>query len=455
MIPDFLIACWRVLCELAPWLLLGMVLSGVMHVLLPKNFIRRKLQGTAGVVKAVALGVPLPLCSCGVVPAGIGLKNQGASNGAAVGFLISTPQTGVDSILVSASFFGWPFAIFKMVTSGVTGVIGGWITDRIEKPTAADQLFRDLPDESTGSMESEFRVKDKLVEIWLHGSEIVQSIWIWLAIGILVSAAIEVVIPDTWLETIGSWGLLPAMLLVLVISIPLYVCATASVPIAAAFVNGGLPPAAALVFLVAGPATNITTMGAVQSRFGWRTLVVYLTTITLGSMLSAWLFDWLLTAKVVENVIHHHHHQNWWSIASAFGIVADDGSLCLERPGKKIAKSAPHNRWSIDNDDCRRRSDLRILRRATGKGPPRLRRCRVGSGPIATGSGDDCWYCRPDSCSCHHSRPRIRRLSRANLIKGKTGNADRRFRWCTVNGIEIRPGSPENTSNRSSSRENW
>jgi uncharacterized membrane protein YraQ (UPF0718 family)/copper chaperone CopZ len=313
----FLAACWKILCELAPWLLLGMALSGVMHVLLPKNFIRRKLQGAAGVVKAVGLGVPLPLCSCGVVPAGIGLKNQGASNGSAVGFLISTPQTGIDSILVSASFFGWPFAIFKMVTAAITGIIGGWITDLAVRPDSSDALAFDPTDTPPVVTNKENSFSQKLAEIWFHGLEIVQSIWIWLAIGILVSAAIDTVMPDAWLETVGSWGLLPAMFLVLLISTPLYVCATASVPIAAALVYGGLPPAAALVFLMAGPATNITTMGAVQSRFGWRTLFVYLTTITLGSMLFAWLFDWLLTANVVKNVTHQHDHQAWWSIASA------------------------------------------------------------------------------------------------------------------------------------------
>ena len=138
-----ILVCWKILCQLAPWLLLGMMLSGLMSVLLPAGFVKRKFHGLAGVAKAVLLSVPLPLCSCGVVPAGIGLKNQGASNGASVGFLISTPQTGVDSILVSASFFGWPFAIFKMLTSAITGVVGGWLTDQIENesenPLAIDE----------------------------------------------------------------------------------------------------------------------------------------------------------------------------------------------------------------------------------------------------------------------------------------------------------------------------
>ncbi|MCB9682994.1 MAG: permease [Alphaproteobacteria bacterium] len=117
-------AVWQILLELAPWLLLGAVVSGLLHALLPEGFVHRQLTGVWGVPKAVALGVPLPLCSCGVIPAGVGLKRDGASDGAAVAFLIATPQTGVDSILVSASFLGWPFALFKVGAAAVTALPG-------------------------------------------------------------------------------------------------------------------------------------------------------------------------------------------------------------------------------------------------------------------------------------------------------------------------------------------
>ena len=311
-------ASWKVLCQLAPWLLLGMLLSGLLHVFLPAGFVRKKFQGAFGVVKAVLLGVPLPLCSCGVVPAGIGLKNQGASNGASVGFLISTPQTGVDSILVSASFFGWPFAFFKMAVAAITGVIGGWITDRVEIP-AHENDDRDIASSATTHSHSNDTDAPAWKRCWSHGSEIAGSIWAWLVFGILVSAAIEVLVPQAWFEIVGDWGLLPSMFIVLLVSTPLYVCATASVPIAAALVTSGFPPAAALVFLMAGPATNVTTIGAIFGRFGWKTLIVYLLTIIVGSMTFAWLFDQILTAKISSHSGHDHEHNNWWSIAS--GIV--------------------------------------------------------------------------------------------------------------------------------------
>ena len=197
MIVELIFECWKVLCQLAPWLLLGMLLSGLLHVFLPAGFVRRKFHGLAGVIKAVLLGVPLPLCSCGVVPAGIGLKNQGASNGAAVGFLISTPQTGVDSVLVAASFFGWPFAIFKMLAAAVTGVVGGWCTDLVQ----ANDI-----DDSGSDQHSHSHADDENLpgwqRVWDHSIEIVRSIWGWLLIGVVISAAIEVLVPDSVLSLI-------------------------------------------------------------------------------------------------------------------------------------------------------------------------------------------------------------------------------------------------------------
>ena len=290
-----------------------MAFSGLLHVFLPSQFIRKRFRGPTGVLSAVTLGIPLPLCSCGVVPAGIGLKNEGASDGAAVGFLISTPQTGVDSILVSASFFGWPFAIFKMAAALVTGVFGGLLVDRGDHSNEP---------ESTAASTSVSPTKSKhWSEFFTHSIEILQSIWIWLVIGILVSAMIETWVPEPWIVSVNKLGLFPSMLLVLLVSIPLYVCATSSVPIAAALVIAGLPPAAALVFLMAGPATNVTTLGAIYGRFGLRTLAIYVSSIVGGSMLFAWLFDWVINAQVTSSHLHAHDHNNWISISSAIILL--------------------------------------------------------------------------------------------------------------------------------------
>jgi uncharacterized protein len=311
---ELLIAMWEILGHLAPWILLGTLIAGLMHVLLPRDFIRRSFRGTGGVFKAVGLGVPLPLCSCGVIPAGIGLKKDGASNGAAIGFLISTPQTGVDSILVSASFLGWPFALFKVFSAAVTGIVGGLLVDRVVGHGALLDEPQAAPSPTTGRR----GVRDMLA----HGLDILRSIWHWLLIGVIVSAGIEVLVPESVFAQLSTWSSLSSALAALVISLPLYVCATASVPIAASLVAGGLPPGAALVFLMAGPATNVATIGAIHRRFGTATMSIYLATIIVGSVLFAVAFDWLLTATPMAMPDCHGPGLAPWNIASALVLLA-------------------------------------------------------------------------------------------------------------------------------------
>ncbi len=309
----FFWAAWDVLVQLAPWMLLGTLIAGLVHVLLSPGFIHRRLQGPTGVLKAVGIGVPLPLCSCGVIPAGLGLKKDGASDGACIAFLISTPQTGVDSILVSGSFLGWPFALFKVVVAAVTGVAGGWLVDA---------LAGDRNGEHGSPVDAPASRRGGVRELVAHGLDIIRSIWLWLVFGVVVSAAINVFVPPSYLSGLGSLGILPSAVAALAISVPLYVCATASVPIAAALVAGGLPTGAALVFLIAGPATNVATIGAVYRRFGGRVLAVYLVTIIAGSVLGAIAFDAFLSSTVLQaTVAHDHHGHPWWAQASGWALL--------------------------------------------------------------------------------------------------------------------------------------
>ncbi|MCG8450924.1 MAG: permease [Pirellulales bacterium] len=306
MIP-ILVSSWNVLLDLATWLLLGALVAGVLHVLLPADFLKRYLSGSHGVLRAVVLGVPLPLCSCGVIPVGISLKSGGASNGAVVGFLISTPQTGVDSIFVSASLLGWPFAIFKLASAAIMGLLGGWLTDSwVESPPPVPVL----------SESSQPQRKNHVAVLLAYAVEVIHSVWRWLVIGILVSAAIDVFVPSDALSSLAAYGGLLAMLATLLIAIPLYVCATASVPIAAALVAAGMPTGAALVFLIAGPATNVATLGAVYKTLGRKPLLIYLTLVLLGSIVCGWTLDFVLDTDHVTSA-HDHLSATWWNIASA------------------------------------------------------------------------------------------------------------------------------------------
>ena len=301
-------AVWQVWLQLSPWLLLGAAAAGLLHVLLPRDFARQQFRGLAGVGKAVALGVPLPLCSCGVIPAGLGLKKDGASDGAAVGFLISTPQTGVDSLLVSASFLGWPFTIFKCVSALLMGLVGGAATEALH--TDSDGIAR--LDEASAPQST--------VGFFEHMVDVIRPIWKWIVFGVVASAAITVWIPP---GVIAGWSNVhPAIagLAALAIALPLYVCATASVPIAAALIAQGMPTGAALVFLMAGPATNIATIGAVKRAFGGRVLSVYLATVVIGSVGLAYVYDAFIPFEALGGLTHEHGSP-WWAWVSALVLA--------------------------------------------------------------------------------------------------------------------------------------
>jgi copper chaperone CopZ len=246
-----------------------------------------------------------------VIPAGLGLRKDGASRGATVGFLISTPQTGVDSVLVSASFLGWPFAIFKVLAAGVTGLFGGWLSDRLDDEAEGRGAEQAIVERSGAGPR----------EMLDHALEIVRTIWRWLVIGIAVSALIAVWIPPGRFESLAQHGRILPMLLALVVSLPLYVCATASVPIAAALVAGGFPPGAALVFLMAGPATNLATIGAIRRSLGGRTLLAYLLAIIGGSMGLGLAFDFLLDVAPAMTTHSSHGPPSWWKIGSAIVLL--------------------------------------------------------------------------------------------------------------------------------------
>ncbi|MCF7855135.1 MAG: permease, partial [Candidatus Pacebacteria bacterium] len=248
---DYLSLAWQVTRQLAPWLLFGALVAGLLHVLLPPNFVQRHLgKGNfKNIVKASLFGVPMPLCSCGVIPAAIGLKKDGASDSATMGFLISTPQTGVDSIMVSAAFLGLPFALFKVVSAFVTGLIGGTITNIgiSEKQRAGTPAADKKESAPCRTISTCIR---NLLEFAVN--ELLYPVWKWIAVGILISAAISFFLPENALAE-KAWATgLAGMFLMLLISLPLYVCATASVPIVASLVHAGMPTGAALVFLMAG-----------------------------------------------------------------------------------------------------------------------------------------------------------------------------------------------------------
>jgi uncharacterized membrane protein YraQ (UPF0718 family)/copper chaperone CopZ len=311
---------WMITSELAPWLLLGAAVAGILHVFIPRTFVRNHLGrgGLSDVVRAVLFGVPMPLCSCGVIPAAIGLHKHGASKGASTGFLISTPQTGVDSIAVSGAFLGWPFAIFKVLAAFIMGIVGG-VTVNWTDPDGNNGKTDVGEEDSETPPSAPPRTVQEFCDFTVD--ELLASIWKWLLVGIVVSALISTFVGRGELAD-AAWAQgFSGMIVMLLIALPLYVCATGSVPIAASLVAGGMPTGAALVFLMAGPATNIATLGAVFSTFGRHVTAIYIAVVALGSILLGWAFDALFGNTIVTAFEEGHAMNPIGAVAAIFLLL--------------------------------------------------------------------------------------------------------------------------------------
>ena len=308
----------RLVNEMSPYLLLGFLFAGILRVVFPRHMITRYMghNNFRSVFNASLLGVPMPLCSCGVLPAGIGFYKNGASRGPTVAFLISTPQTGVDSILATYSLLGLPFAIIRPVVALLTGLLGGVLGNAVEKSGEPEK-------DQAGKSEEPYQRSVK--ELFRYGFvELIQDISKWLLIGMLLAALLSVVIPDDFFtSTIKSEYL--AMLLMIAASVPLYICATGSIPIAAVLLMKGLSPGAALVLLMAGPATNIATIAVIGNSLGKRSLWVYLGSIIFGALFFGILVNELLPREwftsAVSSAAHMHGHQTGWFRWSASAIL--------------------------------------------------------------------------------------------------------------------------------------
>ncbi len=279
--------------EMSPYLLLGFLLAGIMHAFIPDGWFAKYLSGSTvrSVVNAAIFGVPLPLCSCGVIPTAMSFRREGASKGAVVSFLIATPQTGVDSIFATYSLMGLPFAVVRPVAALFTAVIGGTFVNWGEKegqdtfPTDTSRAYSEQPHLSFA---------DRCVEALKFGFvEMMEDIGKWLVVGLVVAGLITVLVPDSFFAIFKDNTLL-SMLLVLCISVPMYICATGSIPIAVALMMKGLTPGAALVMLMAGPACNFASILVVNKVLGKKTLLLYLTAIVGGSILFGIGIDYLL-----------------------------------------------------------------------------------------------------------------------------------------------------------------
>jgi hypothetical protein len=313
-----------IFAEMAPYLLLGFLFAGILYILFPKERVKRYMgrDRKGAVINAALLGVPLPLCSCGVIPTGISFYRNGASRGSAVSFLISTPQTGVDSVLVTYSLLGLPFAILRPIIALITGIVGGFITNKVDSEPEGKETEVKKTAEIPSGLFPKIRVMFRYAFV-----EFLQDISTWLVFGLLAAALISIAIPDDFFSGRAGNDFIE-MLIILLAAIPVYICATASVPIAAVLILKGLSPGAALVLLMAGPATNAATITMIGKVLGRKTLFTYLGSIIAGALIFGTIInnflpaEWFALNSVSSHLGHDHHLlPNWLRYGSASALV--------------------------------------------------------------------------------------------------------------------------------------
>jgi uncharacterized membrane protein YraQ (UPF0718 family)/copper chaperone CopZ len=305
IITGLLREVWHLLLEMAPYLLFGFFIAGILHVLIPKEKVSKHLarNNMASVVKASLFGVPLPLCSCGVIPVAAHLKKQGANKGPLQSFLVSTPTTGVDSILATYSLLGILFAVVRPVAALFSGLLAGFLANNSSAPTInkESEAINDCaicPEPNPHNHSFSEKISHTFKYAFF---ELIEDVGKWIVIGIVVGGIISYFVPASLIQKyLGNPFL--AYPLMLLIGIPMYVCATGSIPIVAPLIQMGMTPGAGLVFLFAGPATNTATLTFVGGEMGRKSLITYLASIVVGSLLFGLLIDliWNLSGQNVR-----------------------------------------------------------------------------------------------------------------------------------------------------------
>lgn len=291
---DILYTFLGILNEMSPYILLGFLIAGLLHAFVPASLMLKHLSGKGWkpVIKAALFGIPLPLCSCGVLPMAVSLRRQGASKAASTSFLIATPQTGVDSIAATYSLLGLPFAVIRPIAA-LGGAIAGGV--------AVGRWGNDDSSVSEGEIIStEVGPKGffaKMAEALRYGFiDMVASVGKWLVIGLVVAALITVFVPDSLFIGLSEYPLL-AMLAVVVVAVPMYICATGSIPIALSLMLKGLSPGIAFVMLMAGPAANFASIMILSRTYGRKATAIYITTVVLTAIGFGLIIDKLLPAS--------------------------------------------------------------------------------------------------------------------------------------------------------------
>ena len=326
---------WNLVVESAPWLLIGYLLAGVIKQVIPSSWVEKQLSapGFGSIVKGAFIGAPLPLCSCGVIPTALAIRKAGASKGATSSFLVATPETGVDSISFSYAVLGPIFAMMRPIGALISAIVAGVLVssfDKDESPIKEEETASSCCASKKIAVESSAAtppLSKRLLEAVKYGyGRMISDTAKWLVIGLVAATVITAVVPQEFFLRWGD-GLL-AMIIMVIVGLPMYICATASTPVAAGLLFAGISPGAALVFMLTGPATNIATMGVIREQLGNKSLVAYLigvigTAIACGLAMNALYatFGWPLQLSMAA---HGESFPVWRQLAAVLlvGLIA-------------------------------------------------------------------------------------------------------------------------------------
>lgn len=320
----FLQELWNYIIITAPILLLGLAVAGLIHGFITVEKIKKVLGGNniSSIFKAALMGIPLPLCSCGVIPAAVTLRKSGASNGATSSFLIATPESGIDSIAMTYAMMDLPMTIIRPVAAFFSAFFAGVL----------QFFFNDFEMEKVEEVKSPCCSKTKgaaqKVNPFLKGAkfafhDLINDIAVWLSFGIVLGAVIGFAVPEEWIGSLNGWT---GRLVLLAVGIPLYICASATTPIAASMMLKGLSPGLALIILLTGPATNLANILVLQKYIGKKGIFINIFAIAVVTLIFSFLVDYLYTAyswPLTFKIASHEHGGGpaWWETASAIILV--------------------------------------------------------------------------------------------------------------------------------------
>jgi uncharacterized membrane protein YraQ (UPF0718 family)/copper chaperone CopZ len=318
-IYDLINAIVAMFLEMAPYIILGLIFVALLNLLVSKEMIGKQLGGNnfLSVLKAALFGIPLPLCSCGVVPTAVYMSKNGASKAATTSFLISTPQTGIDSIIATYGMLGPMFAIFRPFAALVMGLAGGFAVKLFDKDAnsqATKPAFINLTQLSnTGKINTVSKPKlSERIKQTLNYSfvEFLDDISVRFVFGVIVAGMIAYFVPDDFFVDTGFNSGILGMLLMIAIGIPMYICATASIPIAMSLIMKGFSPGVAFVFLAAGPAVNVASISIISKSLGKKITMIFLLSISVFSIIMGYLLDFVYSILGESSIVHNHSEHN-------------------------------------------------------------------------------------------------------------------------------------------------